>query len=450
MVDEVREALRSQQSDEQRERRKKLVDDRRALMPAAQDLELPSVEEFEALLKNLRKERNNKHYFRKLKNALASGDEYINSFLKTAHALEQLLSVAIRSPEVSCQLEALACLTNLACGNHKATFRVLRAAGPYLVTFLNGGNPLLQEQSAWCLANVAMDCDKCRELMQCQGASHALVKALQSIHPQVVDMAVLALQSYAQYSSDIARDLVTRGLLEHLLPLFERQSAKPDFIAQLGWIVFYVYNSGVMQSEELEHTAKLCHLVANRTVLYSTAPKENAPWFLNTSGQAIFVHHMFLLKICKLAIVFSCLECEPVMALTSLLVCLADWSCRWEKLAVAVSRTPGITTTLGCLLNAPFLHLRREALWLMHCLSGALALCNLTDICAATNGIVPLLTPGAACVPQVLTLLQRVATSLPTFRNSLKGNLAVLAQLQQMTPEHQSECQKLLEILQLP
>ncbi|XP_077511182.1 transmembrane and coiled-coil domain-containing protein 6 isoform X2 [Amblyomma americanum] len=414
MVDEVREALRSQQSDEQRERRKKLVDDRRALMPAAQDLELPSVEEFEALLKNLRKERNNKHYFRKLKNALASGDEYINSFLKTAHALEQLLSVAIRSPEVSCQLEALACLTNLACGNHKATFRVLRAAGPYLVTFLNGGNPLLQEQSAWCLANVAMDCDKCRELMQCQGASHALVKALQSIHPQVVDMAVLALQSYAQYSSDIARDLVTRGLLEHLLPLFERQSAKPDFIAQLGWIVFYVYNSGVMQSEELEHTAKLCHLVANRTVLYSTAPKENAP------------------------------------ALTSLLVCLADWSCRWEKLAVAVSRTPGITTTLGCLLNAPFLHLRREALWLMHCLSGALALCNLTDICAATNGIVPLLTPGAACVPQVLTLLQRVATSLPTFRNSLKGNLAVLAQLQQMTPEHQSECQKLLEILQLP
>lgn len=413
MVDEVREALRSQQSDEQRERRKKLVDDRRALLPAVHELELPSVEEFEALLKNLRKERNNKHYFRKLKNSLASGDEYISSFLKTAHALEQLLSVAIRSPEVSCQLEALACLTNLACGNHKATFRVLRAAGPYLVTFVNGSNPLLQEQSAWCLANVAMDCDKCRELMQFQGASHALVKALQSVHPQVVDMAVLALQSYAQYSADIARDLVTRGLLEHLLPLFDRQSAKPEFIAQLGWIVFYVYNSGVMQSENLEHTAKLCHLAANRTVLYSAAPKENAA------------------------------------ALTSLLVCLADWSCRWQRLAVTVSRTPGMATTLGCLLNAPFLHLRREALWLLHCLSGVLALHDLADISAATGGIVSLLTPGAACVPQVLTLLQRLATSLPTFRNSLKGNLAILAQLQQMAPEHQSECQKLLEILQL-
>ncbi|KAH7959940.1 hypothetical protein HPB49_015218 [Dermacentor silvarum] len=329
MVDEIRQTLRSQQYDEQRERRKKLVDDRRgASVPSTKEFEPVPIEEFEAMLKDLKAERNNTHYFRKLKNSLALGDEYVSRFLRTNNALEQLLSVVLRSCEASCQLEALACLTNLACGDHKATYRVLRAAGPYLITFLNGSNPFLQEQSAWCLANIAMDCDQCCDLLRCQGASHAFVKALQSIYPQVVEMAVLALKAYTQSSPDV-------------------------------------------------------------------------------------VH-------------------------------------RWCDLAGAVAGTPGMVSALGHLLEAPYLHLRREALWLIHCLSGVLAQYDLTDVSAATSGIIPLLTPGAACINEVLLLLQGISTTLPAFRHSLARNAAIRAQLQQMTPEHCGECQKLQAILAHP
>ncbi|XP_037514451.1 importin subunit alpha-6 isoform X1 [Rhipicephalus sanguineus] len=414
MVDEIRQALRSQQCDEQRERRQKLVDDRRGASVYTKELEPMPIEEFEAMLKDIKAQRNNKHYLRKVKNSLALGDDYISRFLRTNGALEQLLSVTLRSVESSCQLEALACFTNLACGDHKATFRVLRCAGPYLITFLNGSNPFLQEQSAWCLTNIAKDCDECRNLLRCQGASHAFIKALQSIYPQVIDMAVLALQAYAQSPPDIIQDLVTRGLLKHLLPLFDRDSAKPDFIGQLGWITFYAYSNDSVQVEDMDCTARLCHTVANKMIHYSLAPQENSA------------------------------------ALASLLVCLATWSSRSCDLASALAGMAGMVAALGRLLEAPYLHLRREALWLMHCLSGPLAQYDLAEISAAINGIVPLLTPGAEYITEVLLLLQGISTALPAFRHSLAGSAAVLAQLQQMTPEHFGECQKLQAILSQP
>ncbi|KAH7956407.1 hypothetical protein HPB52_008872 [Rhipicephalus sanguineus] len=222
------------------------------------------------MLKDIKAQRNNKHYLRKVKNSLALGDDYISRFLRTNGALEQLLSVTLRSVESSCQLEALACFTNLACGDHKATFRVLRCAGPYLITFLNGSNPFLQARS--------------------------------SIYPQVIDMAVLALQAYAQSPPDI-----------------------------------------IQMQKKL-----LCSL----------------------------------------------------QALASLLVCLATWSSRSCDLASALAGMAGMVAALGRLLEAPYLHLRREALWLMHCLSGPLAQYDLAEISAAINGIVPLLTPGAEYITE--------------------------------------------------
>lgn len=412
MVDEIRQALRSQQCEEQRERRQKLVDERRgASFASMKELETVPLEEFEVMLKDLKEQRNNKHYLRKVKNSLALGDDYISRFLRTNGALEQLLSVTLRSSEHACQLEALACLTNLACGDHKATYRVLRSAGPYLITFLNGTNPFLQEQSAWCLANAARDCDQCRDLLKCQGASHALVKALQSIYPQVVDTAVLALQAYAQSSLDIIQDLVTRDLLRHLIPLFDQDAAKPDLIGRLGWIVFCVYSNDSVQVPDMDCTARLCHAAANKTIRYSAAPQENSA------------------------------------ALASLLACLATWCSRWHDLAVAVAGMPGIVAALGHLLGAPYLHLRREALWLIHCLSGVLVGHDLADICAATWGIVPLLTPGAEFINEVLQLLQGISTMLPAFRHSLATSVPLLAQLQQMSPENSGECQKLQAIL---
>ncbi|KAL1443596.1 hypothetical protein MTO96_030250 [Rhipicephalus appendiculatus] len=414
MVDEIRESLRSQQCDEQRERRQKLVDDRRGASVSTTELEPVPIEQFEAMLKDIKARRNNKHYLRKVKNSLALGGDYISRFLRANGALEQLVSVTLRSTESSCQLEALSCLTNLACGDHKATNRVLRSAGPYLITFLNGSNPFLQEQSAWCLANIARDCDECRELLKCQGASHAFVKALQSIYPQVVDMAVFALLAYAQSSSDIVQDLVKRDLHEHLLPLFDRDSAKPDFIGQLGWIILCTYSHDSVPVENMNHSERLCLTVLDKMIHYSLAPQENSA------------------------------------ALPSLLACLATWSSQRCKLAGPLAGSPGIIAALGRLLEAPHLHLRREALWLMHCLSGFLTQHDLADISAAISGIVPLLTPGAEYINEVLQLLQGISTTLPAFRQSLAGSAAILAQLQQMTPEHYGESLKLHAILTQP
>lgn len=415
VVDEMRQTLRSQQCDEQRERRKKLVDDRRPSVPPLKEFEPVSVEEFEALLKDMKKQRNNKNYLRKLKNSLGLGDEYINRFIKSNNALELLQSVALRNYDSLCQLEALACLTNLACGDHKATYRVLRSAGPYVVTFLNGSSPFLQEQAAWFLANAAMDCDACRDLLRRQGAGYALVKALQSAHSAVVEMAVLALQAYAQGPAANAEDLVAQGLLKHLCPLFDQKSSKPDFLAHLGWTAFYVYSGcGKECFDGLEGcTTTLCHVTSKKVVQCSATPTEHAG------------------------------------VLMSLVACLSTWGGGWPELALAIADVPGMVAALGQLLQAPFLYLRREALWLTSCLSGMLCERDLSPITIATNGIVPLLNPGAACIAEVVTLLQSLTAALPAFRRSLAENPAILAQLRQETVSrrHQKFFRNLLDML---
>ncbi|XP_077535825.1 uncharacterized protein LOC144148110 [Haemaphysalis longicornis] len=415
VVDEMRQTLRSQQYDEQRERRKKLVDDRRSSVPPLKEFEPVPVEEFEALLKDMKKQRINKDYLRKLKNSLCLGDEYINRFIKSNNALELLLSVALRNYDSLCQLEALACLTNLVCGDHKATYRVLRSAGPYVVTFLNGSSPFLQEQAAWFLANATMDCQACRDLLRLQGAGYALVKALQSAHPAVVEMAVLALQAYAQSPTANAEDLIAQGLLKHLCPLFDQKSTKPDFLAHLGWAAFYVYSGCDKERfDDLQgYTTTLCNVTAGKVVQYAAAPTEHAG------------------------------------VLTSLVACLSTWSSGWPELALAVGDTPGMVTTLGHLLQAPFLHLRREALWLVGCLAGMLGERDLSPITNATPGIVPLLNPGAACIEEVVTLLQSIAAVLPAFRRSLSENPAILSQLRQeaVSQRHQKFFRNLLGML---
>lgn len=70
---------------------------------------------------------------------------YSKNYLKyrCEGAFNSLVRVLIGNDALK-QLEAAACLTNLACGPHKCSYKVSKASGVYLISFVNGGSYFLQ------------------------------------------------------------------------------------------------------------------------------------------------------------------------------------------------------------------------------------------------------------------------------------------------------------------
>lgn len=70
---------------------------------------------------------------------------YSKYFLKNRFegAFNSLIRVLIGNDALK-QLEAAACLTNLACGSHKCSYKVSKASGVYLISFVNGSSYFLQ------------------------------------------------------------------------------------------------------------------------------------------------------------------------------------------------------------------------------------------------------------------------------------------------------------------
>ncbi|XP_042910615.1 importin subunit alpha-B isoform X2 [Parasteatoda tepidariorum] len=158
--------------------------------------------------------------------------EFIESFFKINGVFNALLS-CLKHNDAQIQLEAVACLTNLACGPHKLCFRIAKSAGPYLVLFMTGSSHYLQAQCAWAIRNIANDCETCYFRLKSQGVFPTLLKILVSPIPDVIEPAIYALSACLKHGDldliDENGEKYSNGLLklieEHRFPIPTLQEA---------------------------------------------------------------------------------------------------------------------------------------------------------------------------------------------------------------------------------
>ncbi|GIY04055.1 hypothetical protein CDAR_31361 [Caerostris darwini] len=156
------------------------------------------------------------------------------------------------------QLEAVACLTNLACCSHKAAQRIAKTVGPYLVSFIGSGSYYLQDQCAWAAGNVANDCFKCFSLLKAQGIVPALLTLLKSPSSEVVKSAVYALHACTKYGDPDLRSLAELKNLECLLSLIEQKNIEKSVLSSAGFTLSNIFYLAAMHNYEISnHVAEI-------------------------------------------------------------------------------------------------------------------------------------------------------------------------------------------------
>lgn len=109
-----------------------------------------------------------------LRNAFSESNKYVDVFLEVENTMYSLIGY-LTGNNASLQLEAICCLTNISASENKNIHTIAKSTSAYLITFLRSGSVLLQDQSAWALANMAADNEKTRELLKAQGVIEPLV-----------------------------------------------------------------------------------------------------------------------------------------------------------------------------------------------------------------------------------------------------------------------------------
>ncbi|XP_030023998.2 vacuolar protein 8 isoform X2 [Manduca sexta] len=141
---------------------------------------------------------------RTLKNALIDDEENIRVVLRVHGALRGLVR-ELWGLDVRKQCEAAGCLCNLALGDAKAGAVIAKAAGIYLILYLDNLTVDLSLTCAWTLGNLAGSGEKACELLVAQGAISKLSELLLSTNADVSQAAVEALVHFTYQLKDLLR-----------------------------------------------------------------------------------------------------------------------------------------------------------------------------------------------------------------------------------------------------
>ncbi|CAM9777915.1 unnamed protein product [Chrysoparadoxa australica] len=137
------------------------------------------------------------------------------------------------------KLEATWCLTNMASGDTSQTRHVVEGA-PAFITFLACGNPLLQEQAAWALGNIAGDSPECRALLTANGAILPLTRLLSSQSPDLARTAAWALSNLARGENTSADPFAAAGTLPLLVQLLQNEACDSKLRVELAWLAAFL------------------------------------------------------------------------------------------------------------------------------------------------------------------------------------------------------------------
>ena len=262
---------------------------------------------------------------RRLSEALAEQPLFADRFLEQdgfLHALTGILS----GQDAPRQVAALHCLVNLAGRGHRPE-QVAKAAGAYLVTLVSGTNQQLASYAAHCLGNLAL-------------ADRSVVPLLlaQEALPTLLAMAL------APASSLDTQD----AALSALYQLTQGQSLPYDSLRSLA--------SGCLRLLSVKPPIHLLWLTYSLT---ASQPLHNH------FASASFLNQC--LDIATYEIFQKCDSRPLVKLLTPVVRILGNLSAGPDSVAVCLCllRHPDFPAILTALLSTNYLHLCREALWLL-------------------------------------------------------------------------------------
>ena len=111
-----------------------------------------------------------------LRTAFSYTSDFVAAFLEVGNSLHALVGY-LTGKNSTLQLEASWCITNLSANyDNSNIMQVVKATAPYLITYLQSGSELIQDQSALALGNMAADSDEVRELLFQQGILYPVME----------------------------------------------------------------------------------------------------------------------------------------------------------------------------------------------------------------------------------------------------------------------------------
>ncbi|XP_037088819.1 uncharacterized protein LOC119109317 [Pollicipes pollicipes] len=140
----------------------------------------------------------------------------------------QRLLAPLTGDDPDAQLEAAACLTNVAAG--PVSLEVAQMVGSYLVTLSASASPLLQDQCIWALGNMAASGTETCALLAAQGMTAAAISCLKSIHKVVRESAAAAIAVFLTHASEESASRLAPDLLPLLSQLLALDTLQPSLM----------------------------------------------------------------------------------------------------------------------------------------------------------------------------------------------------------------------------
>ncbi|XP_074641679.1 uncharacterized protein LOC141899333 [Tubulanus polymorphus] len=336
-VESMRRRWRDERSDLRKEQRDKILLSKR-VRHQSYELNNDDDEFTELQIKEMTKQllhtspsSEKKEILKVLRKAFGRGTLYIDAFLSVPNSMECMVGI-LTGLDTELHLESAWCLTNISAGMHEHAKITLKMAAPYLITYLSGSNPVMQDQCAWALGNIAGDSEECRDVLKHQGIIPPLVELLKSPSPTVVKSALFAISNMARGHDPSIKEMLNIGVATLVLNLMEFKEDMLPVIAEVAWVLTYLTASGDYEEE----------LVSQGII----------PKISNMIAQIAVHNH------------------DDVQAITPLLRALGNLCSGADRYSVDASQTDGLLPALSKFLQSNHRHIRKECLWTMSNMTG--------------------------------------------------------------------------------
>ncbi|XP_062517299.1 importin subunit alpha-8-like [Corticium candelabrum] len=196
-------------------------------------------EELEILVRNLQRICSRQSAIVSLRR-FVTDEIRVTALCHVESSMRSIVSILINGTS-DVQVEAAWCLTNIAAGSHKHTKSVLKAAGAYLVTFLESFDQRLQDPCAWAVGNIASDCKSFRQVLFAQGAVHALILLLDFRSQSVGHSALFALANITlDVKDDVMSAAVTSGIVLKVVQLSRVEKMELGMLTELTRLMMHI------------------------------------------------------------------------------------------------------------------------------------------------------------------------------------------------------------------
>lgn len=250
-----------------RDRRDKVVSSKRFCKVSTQSPALPvgepqyTNEKIKEVAKRIQKRsEHTQDELKYLRDAFSYTSDFVDSFLEVDNSLYTLVSY-LTCNDSTLKLEAAWCFTNISANDHKNMMTVVMATAPYLITYLQGGSKLLQDQSALALGNMAADSNEIREVLKTQGIIPPLINLVkQSTAVGILQSSFFALCNMSRSLELVSNDIMESDLQNLLLTKLSNETTDLNIIGELAWLLTYLL-SKESNCEVLVNKGFIRHLV---------------------------------------------------------------------------------------------------------------------------------------------------------------------------------------------